>query len=440
MFRLHQRRRGLRGYNSSTSHGEQQREATLVTIPTPNSTGYKTIWLKPVKGAASHLVRIINDSLAKGFRTFKIKIKDGGEGLYPNICLPIAGTIEYYSSLGCQFLPSRSSSGSSYASIIGLLNPYSNPLEVRQDAFLDKIWRINANTHYQVVTGTINSLRKAAVMSSGVLNALELCLNEISDNILVHSTRCEESSPSGLVMAQYHKSTGRIAISVYDQGIGIPASLKKGGIAFENTKDAILLSMQAGVTDGKGAGNGLWLLKSIIEQGRGSLEITSDGVRYSLIHREDSSSRETFSKSLSLIGGTTLVDFQLDVSQPIELDKVLGPNGFIDLWMEEREEDWDGTIVRLNVAKEADGLGSRIDGSSFRNLVLNVMSSAQTVILDFSNVSLVSLSFADEAVGKLIDTIGFGSFLERIKIEQANETCLTIIQTIISQHPSGQES
>ena len=108
--------------------------------------------------------------------------------------------------------------------------------------------------------------------------------------------------------------------------------------------------------------------------------------------------------------------------------------------MEEREEDWDGTIVRLNVAKEADGLGSRIDGSSFRNLVLNVMSSAQTVILDFSNVSIVSLSFADEAVGKLIDTIGFSSFLERIKIEQANETCLAIIQTIISQHASEQES
>lgn len=194
------------------------------------------------------------------------------------------------------------------------------------------------------------------------------------------------------------------------------------------------------VTDGKGAGNGLWLLRSIIEQGRGSLEITSDGVRYSLIHREDSSSRDTFSKSLSLIGGTTLVDFQLDVSQPIELDKILGPNGFIDLWMEEREEDWDGTIVRLNVAKEADGLGSRIDGSSFRNLVLNVMSSTQTVILDFSSVSVVSLSFTDEAVGKLIDTIGFSSFFERIKIEQANETCLAIIQTIISQHASEQES
>ena len=54
----------------------------MVTVPTPNRTGYKTIWLKPVKGAASHLVRTINDSLAEGLRTFK-KIKDGGEGLYP---------------------------------------------------------------------------------------------------------------------------------------------------------------------------------------------------------------------------------------------------------------------------------------------------------------------------------------------------------------------
>lgn len=67
------------------------------------------------------------------------------------------------------------------------------------------------------------------------------------------------------------------------------------------------------------------------------------------------------------------------------------------------------------------------------------MSSAQTVILDFSSISIVSLSFADEAVGKLIDIIGSGSFLERIRIEQANETCLTIIETIISQHSSKQE-
>lgn len=406
----------------------------MVTIPTPKGTGYKTIWLKPVKGAASRLIRIVDSSLEYGVRAFKIKVKEGGVGLYPNICLPIAGAIDHYSSLGCKFIPSQSTSGDSYASTIGLLAPYSNPLAASSDAFLDKIWRIDANTHYHVVTGTIDSLRRTTVMGSGVLNALELCLNEISDNILIHSKRDEEKSPSGLVMTQYHKSAGRIAISVYDQGIGIPASLARGGITFDNTEDAILRSMQAGVTDGKGAGNGLWLLKSIVEQGRGSLEIVSDGVRYSMIHREDSTAREAFSKSLSLTDGTTLVDFQLDVNQPIELDEVLGPNGFTDLWMEAREEDWDGTVVRLNIAKEANGLGSRFDGSSFRNLVLNVMASVQTVILDLSDTNIISLSFADEVVGKLIDEIGPGPFRERVRIEQANESCRTIIRTIISQH------
>lgn len=39
-----------------------------------------------------------------------------------------------------------------------------------------------------------------------------------------------------------------------------------------------MLALQRGVTDNRGAGNGLWVLNETVRAGRGSLEITTDGV------------------------------------------------------------------------------------------------------------------------------------------------------------------
>ena len=58
-------------------------------------------------------------------------------------------------------------------------------------------------------------------------------------------------------MAQVHKESGRIAIAVYDNGAGIPSSLRSAGYEFDGLEAAILLALQRGVTDNRGAGNGL---------------------------------------------------------------------------------------------------------------------------------------------------------------------------------------
>ena len=62
----------------------------------------------------------------------------------------------------------------------------------------------------------------------------------------------EDSSPYGLTMTQVHPSGNRIAIAVYDNGIGMMNSLKIGGVAVSGPEDAIISGLQKGITDGKG--------------------------------------------------------------------------------------------------------------------------------------------------------------------------------------------
>lgn len=400
---------------------------------TSNSEGYKSIWIRPSKGAASYLVRRIESGLIEGSDCFKIKLKDEGSGLYPNTVLPMAGMIDRYKwKLGCTFLLSYSTRRGTYADHVGLLHPYANVQSVRSDAFLDKIWRIDRHNQYEVVSGIVSSLRQTVLFAPGVLRTVELCLSEVTDNVLTHSGDEGADKPFGFVMVQAHRSSGVIAASVYDYGIGISASLASGGVQFEGTEDAILLALESGVTDGKGAGKGLWMLKSAVEQSLGSLEVVTNGIRYSCIHTMGGEIREAFSKVYSPIDGTTLVDFQIRADVEIDVDQIVGPDGPVDLWMEAREDENDENVIRLNVADEAIGLGSRYDGEHFRNEMLNVANSTQgIVVLDFHDVDVMSLSFADEMTRKAIEELGESRFNELFRFEGLNSACRAVVNEVL---------
>lgn len=292
-------------------------------------------------------------------------------------------------------------------------------------------------THSAIVQGIVSSLRQNISLEKGVLNSLELCLNEVSDNVLVHSSKMDESeNPYGLMMAQIHKNTQRIVAVVYDNGIGIPSSLRTSGINCIDGNDAIAHAMQKGVTDGNGAGNGLWILDSIVRQNQGSFEITSDGVRYSLRHsQKHSKAEESFSKASSAIPGTTLVDFQLDISNNIDLNEIIGGPGYIDLWAENHEDEANENNMRLKLREEANGFGSRYDAARMRNLVINTANMTEgLVILDFCDVEAVSMSFADELIRKLSDEVGFVSFSNKIRFSGLNSECQSIIDAVMRKN------
>ena len=224
---------------------------------------YIVLNIKPSRGAAGYLRKKIDAAIDAGFYSFKVRLEADESGLYPNRVLPIVATLSSYSTnRGCTFFPSKTTRKGTYADSVGLLKPFRDPNGIDSASFLDKVWRFDRNTHFDVVSGIIDSLRKTTVLAPGLLHGIEYGLNEISDNVLVHSTKMQSEHVEGYVMAQVHRQSNKVAIAVYDDGIGIPNSLRSGGVAFADTKEAIQLALSKGVTDGNGAGNGLWLLDS----------------------------------------------------------------------------------------------------------------------------------------------------------------------------------
>lgn len=202
--------------------------------------------LKVGKGAPSFLYRTLENALSRGISTFKVRIQNPEKGIYPNFCVPIAGIVRHFEEAhACTFLSSKSLDEKHYVGRTGILHPYEDPSSSKKNHFLDKIWLFNESNQYQIVEGIRLSFQQSTILSKGLLNCIELCLNEVMDNVLVHScTGFDDSSPYGLAMAQVHPSGNRIAIAVYDNGIGMMNSLKNGGVAVRSPEEAITSGLQ----------------------------------------------------------------------------------------------------------------------------------------------------------------------------------------------------
>lgn len=398
-----------------------------------NSLSYP-IKIKPVKGASNYLYFNVLKGVDKGYSDFEIELEDPHGSFYPNTLLPIAGTLSSFKN-NCQFkfkhdVVDYGANAYSYAEHAGIFNPYKDPKKTRSDAYLDKIWLFDTNSHYEIVTGVVSSLRQRIALAPGLLNALELCLNEISDNVLVHSSNDDSIAPFGFIMAQVHHKTNKIAISVFDNGIGIQESLSRGGRMTNTVEEAINLAFEKGVTDGKGAGNGLWLLREVVKQGRGSISVVTSGTSFDLIHREGVEDIPLV-REFNSTGGTTLIDFQLFPTSVINLNEIMGDASPVDYWTEAHEVDDAGKTLKLNVKKEAHGLGSRFDAQLFRTVVENVLADQDVaVVLDFSDIEIVSMSFADELINKLQKRIGIDQFIRRVRIVNLSRECRSIFSGI----------
>lgn len=398
---------------------------------TRNSTDHINIALNlSKKGAPQFFASKVEEGLARGITKFKIRIPSVDTRAFPNVCTPIAGMVEQYrDNRKCTFSFSSKVPSDSYPRHIGLLRPYRQPSQATRQHYLDKIWRFDTETHYEIVSGIVESIRAAAPINNALLNCFELCLNEITDNVLNHSLDSPyHQNAHGYVMAQMHSAQHRIAISVFDTGRGIFQSLREGGVHPANAHEAIALSITEGVTDGNGAGKGLWMLHEIVKHNSGSLDIVSDGARYSF-RRPNRDVQPAAVKSVirTFTAGTTLVDFQLNTNQETSISMIIPGYQFTDLWAESREYEVEGDL-RLTVKDEASGLGSRLDSGRFANIVYSAVTSASgKVVLDFEGIQTISFSFADELIVRLLGTLGMTTFMKKIEFANLSNPCQAII-------------
>ncbi|MBQ9069484.1 MAG: STAS-like domain-containing protein, partial [Eggerthellaceae bacterium] len=247
-------------------------------------------------------------------------------------------------------------------------------------------------------------LTKAQV-EAGVIQRIEWCLNEAMDNVLQHS-----DSGSGFFMSQL-AGNGRFSACIFDNGIGIYNSLR-GTHKVATPFDAITLALQERVTrdNAIGQGNGLWGLSELVLAGNGQYRITSGGATYFTEGDGSASQAEDGFWYPSEGLGTTLVDFQLDTSAPIDISETLNGHTPIALWLEEFESPTGEDYV-IKIASESEGTGTRKAAEKVRHMALNILKEGKRrVVLDFDGVNLISSSYADELVGKLVAEVGFFAF------------------------------
>ena len=372
-------------------------------------------------------IRCMNHGYAKGYRTFQIQFSDVNLA-YPNVCIPIAGILEYYQEQGVEFEFAFKGS-TKYLKFTRFHQPLSvseNLTELKKYPF-DNTWKFNDSEDVQnLVDSLVREVSQIAVCETGVLDGLTWCLNEVMDNVLQHS-----QVGVGYVMGQVHSTTKHIAFCVFDYGQGIYNSLKATEHSPRFPVDAITLSIKEGITRDKkiGQGNGMWGLHNIVKSNAGTLMITSNGAAYLL---KDNSVR-TFPNLpyLTRQNGCTTIDFQIDYDKGISITDSLGGYTPLNLRTYSLEDERGRLIYKL--ADKASGTGTRQSGERLRHEIINLYNDAESIIeIDFSEVSVVSSSFADELIGKLVTEYGFSGFTHIFRLRNMN----TIVQSIVNRSVS----
>ena len=349
------------------------------------------------------------------------------EGAFPNVCAPVAGIIEYYrSQLDYSFefenVPDFLERTHTLAPLVLAVN------SSRQHSLLSTVWKFaSADEIHTLVDDFLDEVSRAAVCEEGVIQGLEWCVNEIMDNVLQHA-----DTTHGYVMGQIHPTSRHIAFCVYDYGQGIFNSLRGTQHTPKNAMDAITLAVKEGVTRDKvvGQGNGMWGLYNIVRSNLGILNITS-GSGFLGIHGDDTKT-STSVPFLSREHNCTTVDFQIDFSKGISISEALGGYEPTNLRLENLEDDQNNVVYRL--ADKSSGTGTRQSGVAIRNEVINITKQTDSVVvLDFSGVSIISSSFADEFIGKLAVEFGFIGFTQRFRLVGMNATVQAIANRSVAQ-------
>lgn len=289
-----------------------------------------------------------------------------------------------------------------------------------------------------LINRQIRQVLEKATYAEGVMQSFEWALNEVAGNVLVHA-----GVSDGWMQVAVHPNTHRMAIVVADGGLGIPETIRRAypSAPLARDEDAIAFALKEGITSKPDFGQGKGLT--------GTLEIVkkNSGGRLAIHSREGLV--EWADDRLAIRGDFppfrgTLVDIQLNTSEPIDIERALwgsAPGYPFNESLYGR--DTPAGVMRLELIKEATGFGNRLTGQRIRRTIENLLTTAPDDILeiDFTGVDLIASSFADEVFGKLAVSLGFIGFATRLKLVGLNRFCRGIIddavQSRIIQSRSG---
>lgn len=380
--------------------------------------------------AVSQFINAINSGIKAGYENFLIEAADI-EGVFPNTVVPIAALLESYKKQNIEFEYGKISNSLQLTKFDN-----SKSFDGNSKYILSRVWKFSSSDEiYKIVDAFGVELRKEDRFPEGTVSSLLWSLNEVMDNVLTHS-----NSEFGYVMGQIHKTQKKIAFAVCDYGRGIYNSLRDSQFHKPKTAiDAITLAIKEEVTrDNKvGQGNGLFGLHSIISQGKGTLEIISSGASYKLMGSETRLNKKL--PCLSRDNPGTIVDFQLNYGKNISLENALKFRGkdysISDNYIESFDDDKGHNYY--SIKDHSEGTGTRDSAVKIKNEVINLIKeSKMPVILDFKDVAVISSSFADELIAKLLLELGLFQFnnlitLRNMSIQEQNILQRSVIQRLV---------
>lgn len=373
----------------------------------------------------SKFLKGIRRAICEGIKNFYLDLSQVDAQVFPNVAVPLSAILAYYTSQGIQF---------NYINMPKFIDNMNLPTPktyTKGEPILNKVWEFASEDVGNIVDTYIEQLSFQDNYPKGFLAATEWALNEVMDNVIQHS-----NVSTGYVMGQVHPTTQHVAFTVFDMGQGIFNSFKNSNHSPRNAVDAITLALQESVTRDKkiGQGNGLFGLSSLMKQGDSRLKITSGRGYYSYMYGES----KTYDKCpiISEDISMTTIDFMLDYSNNISIENALIFNGQIYTPISlriENMENIDGNI-RILIKEESNGTGTRQAAMRIKNKILNILSEEpKNIILDFSGVSVISSSYADELLAKLFCNLGLFQFNRIIQIEGLTEEQQLILQRSVIQ-------
>ena len=302
------------------------------------------------------------------------------------------------------------------------------PRAVRADRALPIMRFRDADEQGHVIDVMTQSLlMQIQGLERGQVRSAQWAISEITDNVLNHAN----SVTGGFAYAQINHGLRNIEFVVADAGIGIPRSLGEldPGLALQK-------AISEGVTRNKetNQGNGLYGTWRLATLSKGVFALHSQ--RGMLFVRPDGSVKN-LSQATRYPG--TFVIFQIDYSDPDLISQALTFKGRVHEpsfdYVEKQFETDDDKNYRILLRDHVVSVGSRESGKKVSNLLNNVlaMAGSANIAIDFSDILMVSSSFADECFGRLIAKIGPAEFFSRVKFENTDEALRAIIDRSVMQ-------
>lgn len=308
------------------------------------------------------------------------------------------------------------------------------------DSPLSKIWKFDSPHIHIFVNKLMDYISRTAVCSEGVLGTIEWSINEVMDNVPEHA-----DVEFGYVMVQVHKSSNRIALAIVDTGIGFRESFRKSRLHHPSTDaDAITLALKKGVTssDEKGRGNGLYGLYNLVTSAeKGRLRICSASGMVNVEKGKNTKPVNTLHSLKTHRNHTiTTIDFQLPLDEDINITEAL--EGYTPPLVIARIEQYeqDGNYI-FSLKKESNGFATRAEGERIRTKIenLSIELAGRKIILDFSDISMISSSFADEVVGKLMKEYGFNEFNKLFIISNVERNVESLLNYAITNRTTNDD-